>query len=147
MLYEALLLVGVVFIAGLLFGILTQTHNAMDNRLGLQVFLFLVIGVYFVWFWSKGQTLAMKTWHLHVQLANGAHVSTQRALIRYLLAWLWAIPALGLASLLQLPLPGTLALVIVWVGLWAIPGRIRRDRQFLHDVWAGTELVYIKPLK
>lgn len=147
MLYEALLLLGVVFITGLLFGILTQTRNAMDNRHGLQVFLFFVIGMYFVWFWSKGQTLAMKTWHLHIQLTNGGHVSIQRALIRYLLAWLWTIPALGLAKLLQLPLPDTFAFVIVWAGLWSIPGLIRRDRQFLHDVWAGTALVYIKPRK
>lgn len=144
MLYEALLLLGVVFVAGLLFGILTQTRNALDNRLGLQVFLFFVIGMYFVWFWSKGQTLAMKTWHLQIRLANGTRVPAQRALIRYLLAWSWIIPPLGLASILQSSLQGTSVLVIAWFFLWSMPGRLRHDRQFLHDTWAGTQLVYIK---
>lgn len=146
MLYETLLLAGVVFAAGFLFGILTQTRNALDNRDGLQVFLFFVIGAYFVWFWSKGQTLAMKTWHLHIRLANGGvRIPAQRALIRYLLAWFWIIPPLGLASILQPSLPGTLALVIAWFFLWSMPSRLRHDRQLMHDVWAGTQLVYIKP--
>lgn len=146
MLYEALLLVGVVFVAGLLFGILTQTRNALDNRHGLQVFLFFVIGLYFVWFWSKGQTLAMKTWHLHLQLArDSARVPAARVILRYLLAWLWVLPPLGLAYLLQTSLPTTSALVIVWMVLWSMPGQLRQDRQFLHDVWAGTRIVHIKP--
>jgi hypothetical protein len=60
-LYEGMLMFGVVFIAGYLFGTLSQTRNAMDNRHALQGFLFIVFGIYFVWLWSKGQTLAMKT--------------------------------------------------------------------------------------
>jgi len=59
--YEGILLFGVVFLAGYLFGTLSQTRNAMDNRHPLQAFLFLIFGIYFAWFWSKGQTLAMKT--------------------------------------------------------------------------------------
>jgi uncharacterized RDD family membrane protein YckC len=65
-LYEGLLLFGVVFVAGYLFGTLTQTRNALNNRHELQFFVFVVVGVYFGWFWSKGQTLAMKTWHIRV---------------------------------------------------------------------------------
>ncbi|WP_228764626.1 ABC transporter substrate-binding protein, partial [Limnohabitans sp. Rim11] len=61
-LYEGMLLFGVVFIAGYLFGTLSQTKHAMNNRHGLQAFLFLVFAIYFTWLWSKGQTLAMKTW-------------------------------------------------------------------------------------
>ena len=37
--YEGMLLFGVVFIAGYLFGTLSQTRNAMDNRHALQAFL------------------------------------------------------------------------------------------------------------
>jgi len=62
-LYEGMLLFGVIFIAGYLFGALTQTRHAMNNRLGLQFFVFLVLALYFTFFWHKGQTLAMKTWH------------------------------------------------------------------------------------
>ena len=64
--YEGILMFGVVFIAGYLFGTLSQTRNAMDNRHALQAFLFVVFGIYFTWFWAKGQTLAMKTWHIRV---------------------------------------------------------------------------------
>ena len=84
--YESMLLFGVVFISGYLFGTLSQTRNAMDNRHGLQAFLFLVFGIYFVWFWSKGQTLAMKTWHIRVVDAAGNAISQKRALGRYLLS-------------------------------------------------------------
>jgi uncharacterized RDD family membrane protein YckC len=65
-LYEGMLLFGVVFIAGYLFSSLSQTRHAMDNRPGLQAFVFLVFAIYFVWLWSKGQTLAMKTWDIRV---------------------------------------------------------------------------------
>lgn len=65
-LYEGMLMFGVVFIAGYLFGTLSQTRNALDNRHALQGFLFVIFGIYFVWFWARGQTLAMKTWHIRV---------------------------------------------------------------------------------
>ena len=91
-LYEGLLLFGVIFIAGYLFGTLSQTRNALDNRHLLQFFLFLVFGIYFVWFWSRGQTLAMKTWHLRVVDATGKPPSQPRALLRYLCCWLWFVP-------------------------------------------------------
>ena len=77
---------GVVFIAGYLFGTLSQTRNAMDNRHALQAFLFVVFGIYFTWFWAKGQTLAMKTWHIRLVDRRGAPVSQARALLRYVLS-------------------------------------------------------------
>ena len=51
--YESMLLFGVIFIAGYLFGALSQTKHALDNRLGLQAFVFLVLAHYFTWFWHK----------------------------------------------------------------------------------------------
>ena len=65
-LYEGMLLFGVLFIADYLFSTLSQTRHALENRLPQQLFLFLVLGIYFVWFWSRGQTLAMKTWHIRI---------------------------------------------------------------------------------
>ena len=32
----------------------------------LQAFLFVVFGIYFTWFWARGQTLAMKTWDIAI---------------------------------------------------------------------------------
>jgi hypothetical protein len=82
-LYEGMLMFGVVFIAGYLFGTLSQTRNAMDNRHALQAFLFVVFGIYFTWFWAKGQTLAMKTWHIRVVDRDGRPLTQRRALLRY----------------------------------------------------------------
>ena len=82
-LYEGMLMFGVVFIAGYLFGTLSQTRNAMDNRHALQAFLFVVFGIYFTWFWAKGQTLAQKTWHIRVVGTAGQPISQPRALLRY----------------------------------------------------------------
>ena len=77
-LYEGLLLFGVVFISGYLFSTLSQTRHALDNRHGLQAFIFLVFGVYFTWFWHKGQTLAMKTWHIRIVDAQGRALTQKR---------------------------------------------------------------------
>ena len=67
---------GVVFLATYLFSSLSQTRNAMDNRNALQAFLFVIFGIYFVWFWAKGQTLAMKTWDIRVVDTQGQHHAT-----------------------------------------------------------------------
>src|SRR5450830_1296519 len=82
-LYEGMLMVGVVFIAGYLFGTLSQTRNAMNNRHALQAFLFVVFGIYFVWFLAKGQTLAMKTWNIRVLDRAGQPITQARAFLRY----------------------------------------------------------------
>lgn len=94
-LYEGLLLFGVVFISGYLFSTLSQTRHALDNRHGLQAFLFLVFAIYFTWFGHMGQTLAMKTWHIRLVDAKGDPVTQKRALLRYILSWVWFIPPLG----------------------------------------------------
>lgn len=132
---------GVVFIAGYLFGTLSQTRNALDNRHPLQAFLFVVFGIYFVWFWSRGQTLAMKTWHIRVADKMGRPVTQARALGRYVLSWLWFLPPLVAVSPFDLP-PGEVVVIVVgWVVFWGLASRLHPKRQFWHDVWAGTQLV------
>ena len=139
--YEGMLLFGVLFIAGYLFGTLTQTRNAMDNRHGLQAFLFLIFGIYFVWLWSKGQTLAMKTWNIRLVDVQGRPVSQARALLRYLLSWIWLLPSLSLVWLLGLPAAGLVGLVLGWVAIYAMLSRFHPQRQFWHDTLAGTRLI------
>ena len=140
-LYEGMLLFGVVFIAGYLFSSLSQTRHALDNRPGMQAFLFLILGIYFTWFWHRGQTLAMKTWDIRVVSAQGHRLTQPRALLRYFLSWVWFLPPL----LLSLPFglqPGTVGLLIcVWVIVWAWLSRFQAQKQFWHDAWAGTRLV------
>jgi uncharacterized RDD family membrane protein YckC len=140
-LYEGMLLFGVVFIAGYLFGTLSQTKHAMHNRHGLQAFLFLVFAIYFTWFWAKGQTLAMKTWHIRILDSAGKPVTQARALARYVLSWVWFLPPMVVAWPFNLPAMEVTVLVLGWVLIWAILSRFQSRGQYWHDVWAGTQLV------
>ena len=144
--YEGMLMFGVVFIAGYLFGTLSQTRNALDNRHPLQAFLFVVFGIYFVWFWAKGQTLAMKTWNIRVADAAGAPISQRRALLRYALSWIWFIPPLIASSIFSLSAGGAIAIVLGWVAVWALLSRFAPQGQYWHDIWAGTRLISYTPL-
>jgi uncharacterized RDD family membrane protein YckC len=133
--------------AGLLYAGLTGQRDAMVGRHGLQAFLFVVLGLYFTWFWSRGgQTVAMKTWRIRLLQVNGAPVPPRRALLRYLLSWLWFAPALlalwlGGATATG-PILGTLCTgVLVYAGLI----RFHPDRQFWHDVVCQTRLVQLPP--
>lgn len=140
-LYEGMLLFGVVFIAGYLFSALTQTRHALDNRWAQQAFLFLVLGIYFTWFWSKGQTLAMKTWHVRVTDRTGQALSQSRALLRYVLSWIWFVPSLATSAAWRLSGPESLVVVLGWIAVWALLSRFHPRQQFWHDAWAGTQLI------
>ncbi len=140
-LYEGMLLFGVVFIAGYLFSALSQTRHALDNRPGLQAFLFLVLGIYFTWFWHRGQTLAMKTWHIRVVDTQGRPLTQSRALVRYLASWLWFLPPLVGTWPWHLPALEVAVLALGWVAIWALLSRFHPQRQFLHDALAGTRLI------
>lgn len=147
-LYEGMLMFGVVFIAGYLFGTLSQTRHALDNRHALQAFLFVVFGIYFVWFWAKGgQTLAMKTWHIRVTDAHGAPLTQKRALLRYALSWLWFLPVLAVLAPFHLSGGEQAVLIMGWVAIYALLSRFHPQRQFWHDAFAGTRLVSSEPPK
>jgi len=144
-LYEGMLLFGVVFIAGYLFGTLSQTRNALDNRHALQIFVFVVFGIYFGWLWSKGQTLAMKTWHIRVTDLNGHALTQRHALWRYVLSWMWVLPPLGVSSVFGLTATESLVILPGWVIIWALLSLLHPRRQFWHDALAGTQLVSTHP--
>jgi uncharacterized RDD family membrane protein YckC len=142
MLYESVILFGVVFFAGYLFGTLTQQRSGLAHHNLLAAWIGLVVGVYFVWFWTHGgQTLPMKTWRLRVVSAGGTPVSVVRAVVRYLLTWLWFLPPLALHPLLGLSVPATLGAAALWFTLWTAAARLDGERQFLHDRLAGTRIV------
>ena len=144
--YEGMLMFGVVFISGYLFSTLSQTRHALDNRHGLQAFLFVVFGIYFTWFWAKGQTLAMKTWNIRLVDAMGEPVTQARALVRYILSWLWFLPALGAVAPFKLSGGETGVILVGWVAVWALLSRFHPLQQFWHDALAGTRLVNSLPL-
>lgn len=121
MLYESLLLVAVLFLAGFLFIGLTLGSTTPLVRVVFQIYLLGVVAAYFIWFWLRGgQTLAMKTWHLRLVSADGSPLMLRQAMLRFVLA-----------------LPGTLLGIGI---LWAL---FDREHQFLHDRLAGTKIILI----
>lgn len=144
-LYEGMLLYAVLFIGGYLFSSLTQTRHALTHRHAQQGFLFLLLGIYFIWFWGRGQTLAMKTWHIRMVDRQGQPVSQARAGLRYLLSWLWFLPPIMLSWQAQITPAATLLVAGGWVLFWALLSRLHVERQFPHDVIAGTRLVPAVP--
>ncbi|SNU84072.1 membrane protein [Pandoraea sputorum] len=144
MVYESLLLFGVLFLAGYLFSALTQQRSGLMYRHAMQTWLFLVLGAYFVWFWTHGgQTLAMKTWKIRLVDAHGSPVRPGRAVLRYVLAWLWVLPAMALDWALGLTGWNSVALLAGWLVIWALAMRVMPDHQFVHDRLAGTRLVSV----
>jgi uncharacterized RDD family membrane protein YckC len=145
--YEGVLLFGLVMMAGLLYGIVTQQKHALVGAMGLRIYLFIVLGVYFVWFWSRhGQTLAMRTWRLQIVTASGARPGVLRATCRYLLCWLWFLPAL--LALYFSGLKGSEpAFAALAAGVLAYAGlsRLHPERQYLHDAACGTQVVDWQP--
>ncbi|MEF8769597.1 RDD family protein [Candidatus Accumulibacter contiguus] len=121
MFYESLLLLAVLAVL-----LVSAAHSPgrlrapWRRRVLLQAHCFLVMLIYFLWFWSNGRrTLAMKTWRIRLVTRDGLPVRPARALLRYLLSWPSIV--LGGAGI-----------------LWAL---FDRDRQFLHDRLAGTQLI------
>ncbi|RTL36221.1 MAG: RDD family protein [Burkholderiales bacterium] len=142
-LYEGVLLFGVVFFAGLLYAILTRQEHALQGRTGMSVVIFLVLGLYFVGFWTRtGQTLAMKTWHLRVVDAAGRPLGVVRAIVRYLLSWLWFLPALLSVRLIGLHSGGAIiGSLIAGVLAYLVIARLHPQRQFLHDALCGARVI------
>lgn len=123
MVYESLLVVAVVFIAGFVFIGISGDAQTGWKHIVFQVFLLGIVFAYFSIFWRRsGQTLAMKTWRIKLVDREGKLISLQRALLRFGLA-LVGLSLLGVS--------------IVWA--W-----FDRDRQFLHDRLAKTRLIYFQ---
>ena len=142
-LYEGVLLFGVVMIAGLLWSVATQQRHALEGQTAMQAFMFVLLGAYFVFFWTRtGQTLAMQTWQLRLVTSEGLPVGLGRAVARYLLAWLWFVPALAAVhfSGLKGSWP-TFGAVLAGVLTYALLARLHPQRQFLPDAACGTRLV------
>lgn len=146
MVYEAVLLFGVVFIVSYALLALFQWKYPLPPgpRTALQGVLFVAIGAYFVGCWTRsGQTLALKTWRLRVVGADGAPPSAGRALARYLLAWHLWVPGLLWAALAQATVLPALAALVLGFAALLLPALVDPQRRLLHDRWSGTRLVRV----
>jgi uncharacterized RDD family membrane protein YckC len=146
MLYEGIVLFGVVALAGLLYAVASQQRHALQGRHGLLAFVAVVLGLYFVWFWSHGgQTVAMKTWHVRVVDRHGQPVTWLRALCRFVACWVWFLPVILLWYAAQWPVTWALfGALATGVLAYAATAWLHPQRQFWHDALCGTRLVQTK---
>ena len=122
--YELLLLIAIWLLCAGLFVMVFGQADSSNKRLFLQIFLWLVTGIYFVFCWHKsGQTLAAQTWKIKLVNAQNETLSTTQATKRY---------ALASASLLACGLGY----------FWAI---VDKEQLFLHDRLLGTRLIRAAP--
>jgi len=122
MIYESLLLIAVLFVASYIFHLVFHDPNSIFFKPVHQLYLLLVMGTYFIWFWTHGgQTLAMQTWKLRLTTTVGEGISLKQAIARYLFA--------------------VVGISLFGFGIfWAL---FDRDHQFLHDRLAGTRIVNV----
>ena len=122
LLYEALVILAIgIFLFLLPLAVFSGVSHRMPGPGLLWLYLFLLLGTYFVWCWIKaGQTLAMKTWRLYiVDAQTGTLLRPLQAVVRYGMGWIFWPTGLSL--------------------LWSL---IDPDKQFLHDRIAGSRVIY-----
>lgn len=148
MVYETLLGFAVLFLPFLIFEIVSgASHTPLVEHMR-QALAFLVLGAYFIHQWTReGQTLAMRTWRLKLVSSDGGPLTPRVAALRYLLSWLWILPALIVALAAGLHRWQALGAILIGVVAWSLTALLDKDRQFLHDRLAGTRLVQLPPLE
>jgi len=147
--YEAFLVIAVAALGILIFLVLTQMLDESVKAFLRPVALFAFVGWYLIHSWTgTGFTLAMKTWRIKLVKVGYAKVPLGAALVRYLFAWGWVLPAFAASYFLNLSRPMIGAALGINVVLWALTAFLDKDRQFLHDKVAGTRLISLpKPVK
>ncbi|MCG2593291.1 RDD family protein [Ramlibacter sp. XY19] len=140
--YEGFLAFAIALATAFVFSVVIQMRHALHGRLALIAVIWLVLGLYFTWSWGKGRTLPMQTWRIRIVDAHGRPVTRARAWLRYATCSLWVIPPVAFFAQQRVSdwKPVFYALV-AWVLFWALLSRFHPQRQFWHDVLAGTRLV------
>jgi len=145
MTYDSVLLFGVVFIGGYALLALTRWTYPLSGtqRAVFQAVLFVLIGGYFVYQWSRsGQTLAMKSWHLRLVDQAGNPPRPARAALRYVLAWHLLLPgAVWMAFAGGDPAIDALVLIAGCIVLLLF-AKFDARRRMLHDRLSGTRVVH-----
>lgn len=136
MVYDAFLLLGVLFVATAILGAISGGFNGgqsiedgdVVNELPLvmeglffQVYLAVVVTLFYGFFWVKnGQTLGMQAWRIHVEKADGQPIDWPSALLRVISA----APSILLAG----------------AGYWWL--WLDRDKLTWHDRLSKTRVLY-----
>jgi uncharacterized RDD family membrane protein YckC len=149
-LYEQLVLLGVIALTflvpnlalGILFGASLPSWISF-------LYLYAVLGIYFVWYWTKsGQTLAMQTWRIRMIDQQGHTLKRRQALLRYFYGSLWVIPCVLLQWAFHLEKWQIIEMLFaVALFFWPITIYLDRkdpkQRQAISDRFADTRLVVL----
>jgi len=127
MLYDSLLLIGIIFAFGLVVLLLRllageDTMQAPSNILQgfIMLGMWLSCTSFYVWCWHrKGQTLGMKSWRLHVQDVKQKKLTWEKCFSRCILAHI----SLG------------------FMGLGYIWCLIDKEGRCLHDIFSNTKVI------
>lgn len=140
-LYEILLLCGVLIVFGLIFSTAGLILSHPLKPVHLQSLLFIVLAIYFSYFWSHGQTVAMKAWKIRILDVQGQKITKLRALLRYILCFIWiAIPLISF-EFLEFNNTKNVSLTLMWILIWTIISRFNPKKQFIYELLSGTMLV------
>lgn len=145
--YESFLVFGLLMVAGFAHYALTRRSFEPGQATGASLVFLGVLAVYFSWCWSRGQTLAMKTWYIGVRDARtGQPPHWPQALKRFAWSWLMFLPALAVSHGLALESQRRWIYIALLLNVlvYALASRWLPGRQYLHDRLAGTELVDLR---
>lgn len=117
--YDGLLALAIVFLGTLPLVILNAGEAIPAHTWWYRLYLVLLVGGYFVFFWVRGETLGMKSWRIMIVGATGGPVGVRQAVVRA-----------GAAVLSWLPCGAGF--------LWSL---LDRDGLAWHDRLSGTKLV------
>jgi len=125
-LYDALLLAGVLVVAAIPSVFFIDPHAAPGVHPLLTIYLFLVCFAFYGWFWTHGgQTLGMRVWNIRVQNREGGGITLWQAALRFVVAIAsWALLGLGF--------------------LWSL---VDKEKLTWHDRYSMTVLVVLPKKK
>lgn len=125
-LYDGLLLGGVLFLASLLVLPLLGDQPSVGALLIFRLYLLLIIFGFFAWFWSHGgQTLGMRAWRIRLQNRNPGPLTLWQVMLRFIVAtFSWLLFGLGF--------------------LWSL---IDKENLTWHDRYSMSELVVVPKKK
>lgn len=143
-LYESVIVIAVVFLATLAFPGAASGRLSEWGRYALAAYVAIILGGYFVWFWTRGQTLAMRAWRLQLVDQSGAYLTWQRALYRYVVTLALIAPGLFAIGWWREHRESSVALFLMAVSVAAFGWPLwDQQRRALHDLIAGTRLVQL----
>ena len=147
LLYDALLVIAMLFIAALPLPLVEEPVRTLWwARILEQLYLLAVWFLFFGWFWTHGgQTVGMKAWRMELQCENGDKPRWRHALIRFFISSgsFWLLLVLYGLEILSGKIAFVLASIVFCLAfLWIL---IDQKGCAWHDHLSRTRLVIVHP--